>query len=114
MDVAYMYKITVASGCEITLEGMPINPADHPVTINLGATWIAFPLSESMTLANAFAGFAVAGDKVQSQNNNASYNGTRWSGRLTTLEPGKGYVYQSAQAGSRTLTFPSASKRKMK
>ena len=106
-----MYKIQVASACEITLEGMPINPADHPVTITQGATWIAFPLSESMTLTNAFAGFAIQGDKLQSQQNNASYNGTRWSGRLTTMEPGKGYIYQSGQSG-RTLVFPGASKRK--
>ena len=110
LDVAYMYMITVASDCEITLEGSPINPADHPVEIKNGATWIGFPLTENMTPANAFAGFAVAGDKVQSQSNNASYNGTRWSGRLTTLEPGKGYIYHS-QSEMRVLTFPGVARR---
>ena len=42
MDVVMRYNITVAEDCEITLEGMPIDPADHPITILGGGakTWI--------------------------------------------------------------------------
>ena len=106
LDLTNMYKISVASNSEIVFEGMPVDPSTHPVTIKNGANWIAFPLSESMTVANAFAGFAQNGDKVQAQTNNASYKNGRWSGQLRDLEPGKGYVYQSAQSGTRTFTFP--------
>ena len=110
LDVAYMYKITVPASCEITLEGMPINPAEHPITIPAGgAVWIGFPFSENMTPANAFAGFAVNGDKVSSKDNSSTYTG-RWRGNLNNLEPGKGYIYKSAATESRTLVFPSASK----
>ena len=110
LDLSKMYKITVAGDCGVTLEGMPVNPSDHPATISSGANWIAFPLSESMSPANAFAGFAEAGDKLQSQTQNASYNGTRWNGQLTTLEPGKGYIYQSSVEGDRILVLPASRK----
>ena len=110
LDLSKMYKISVAEGCVIALEGMPVNPADHPATINSGANWIVFPLDEGMSPANAFAGFAQAGDKLQSQTQNASYNGTRWTGQLNTLEPGQGYIYQSGVDEDRTLVFPASAK----
>ena len=103
LDLGHMYKISVDTSCEITLEGMRIDPAEHPVTISNGVNWIAFPLNESMSLTDAFTGFAQPNDKVQSQSNNASYNGTRWNGRLTTLMPGNGYIYESGQSEDRIL-----------
>ena len=108
LDLSKMYKISVATQCELTLGGTPVNPAEHPVTISFGANWIAFPLTGNMTPSNAFAGFAQGGDKLQSQTQNASYNGTRWTGRLTTLEPGQGYIYQSSVSGDRIFTFPAS------
>ena len=110
LDLSKMYKISVAGNCGVMLVGMPINPANHPATISSGANWIAFPLSGSITPANAFAGFAQAGDKLQSQTQNAQYNGTRWNGQLTTLDPGKGYIYQSANMENRIFTFPLGTK----
>ena len=112
LDVTQMYKITVGTACEIELEGMPVNPAEHPVVIPAnGAKWIGFPFGTSMTLTNAFAGFAVNGDQVSSQSNgSATYTGGRWRGSLTTLEPGQGYNYKSAASGDRVLTFPSSAR----
>jgi hypothetical protein len=112
LDVAMMYKIMVNQSCELTLEGVPVNIAEHPVTISNGYNWIAFPLSQSMSLSNAFAGFAVSGDVVSSQTQNATYNGTVWRGTLGSgvLEPGKGYKYNSNAQGTRTFTFPIGTK----
>ena len=111
LDLSNMYKISVTADCEITLEGIPVDPTEHPATIEPGANWIAFPLSESMSPTNAFDGFAIAGDKIQSQSNNASYtNQGRWSGRLTLMEPGHGYIYQSAASATRTLIFTTGTK----
>ena len=109
-DVAKMYMIKVATNCEITLTGMPIHPAEHPVTILNGANWIGFPFNSSLTLSNAFAGFAVNGDKIKSQTNNALYNGIRWQGQLNTLEPNKGYIYISNSSDDRIFTFPTNAK----
>ena len=106
LDVTQMYMISVSSGCEITLEGMPIDPTEHPVTISNGSNWIAFPLGESMTIRDAFAGFAVNGDKVKSRSNYTQYQGGSWRGLLTTLVPGQGYMYISNSQETRIFTFP--------
>ena len=111
LDVAAMYKITVTADCEITLEGMPFDPAEHPVTIPAGQSiWIGFPFSESMSVTNAFAGFAVSGDVVTSKSQTTTYNGTKWRGTLTNLESGVGYIYKSNASVDRTLVFPSSAK----
>ena len=107
LDVAQMYKITVPNACEITLEGLPVNPAEHPVTIMNGMNWIGYPLGGNMTITNAFAGFPVSGDVVKSASNGqAAWNGRMWVGGLLNLVPGNGYIYKSNATESRTFTFP--------
>ena len=111
MDVAQMYKIIVPTACELAVEGMPIDPAEHPLTIANGANWMGYPLSEGMTVTNAFAGFAVNNDAVKSAaNGQANWNGRMWMGTLKNLDPGKGYIYKSNATGSRTFTFPTSAK----
>jgi hypothetical protein len=90
---------------------MPVDPSEHPVTICNGYNWIGYQLSEEMSLTDAFAGFAVNGDQIMSKTGSASYNRNRWTGSLTTLEPGKGYIYKSASSEDRTFTYPSAASR---
>jgi hypothetical protein len=107
LDLSKMYIIKVADACEITLEGMPVDPSMHPVTIAPGVNWIAYPFNTNMTVTNAFAGFGVTNDQVRAQLQNASYNGTRWTGQLRNLEPGQGYIYKSASTETRTFTYPS-------
>ena len=110
MDVAQMYAIKVSGNCEIQLEGMPINPADHPITISNGVNWIGFPFSVQMTPTDAFAGFAANGDMIKNKaNQSATYTGS-WRGNLRQLVPGQGYIYKSAATGDRTLVFPAPSK----
>jgi len=107
LDVTQMYRISVSTACEITLEGMLLNPAEHPVTIVNGANWIAFLFGESVTVNDAFAGFAVSGDVVKSKENGiATYNGSQWRGTLNTLVPGQGYIYKSNSNEVRTFIFP--------
>ena len=113
LDLGQMYIINVNSACEITLEGMLVDPAEHPVTIpgQGQAAWIAFPFSENMTLTNAFAGFAVNGDVLKSQAGNAQYTRGRWTGQFDALVPGQGYIYKSAtNAADRTLVYPTSKK----
>lgn len=112
MDVALMYKVTVPADCQITLQGEPINPAEHPITFNSkGAYWIGFPLSDSLTPANAFTGFAVSGDIVKAKNGTYTRKGggTSWMGALKKLEPGQGYIYNSNSTATRVLTYPAPS-----
>ena len=104
LDLTQMYIITVSADTEITLV-VRVNSAALPITIKNGTNWMAFPLSESLTLTDAFTGFAVNGDVVKGQNSSARFVGNRWVGKLTTLEPGKGYLYNSAASEDRTFTF---------
>ena len=102
-----MYRIQVSTDCQITLTGTPINPVEHPVIINADAVdWIGFPLNESLSVSEAFAGFPVNGDMVKSKSGVTTYNGTTWRGQLTTLEPGQGYIYKSNASTTRTFYFP--------
>ena len=105
LDVTQMYKIKTAASCQLELTGEPLNPAEHPITIHNGANWIGFPLNVSMSLNNAFAGFAVSGDIVRSKDGSATYNGSTWRGNLNMLVPGQGYIYKSSVQDNRTFTF---------
>ena len=107
LDLSQMYQIKVESDCEITLEGMPIDPTEHPVTIQPGYNWIAFPLNEEMTVTNVFDGFAISGDKIIFNTSSSTYNGRMWRGTIHNLTPGQGYIYYSATAEDRPFTFPS-------
>ena len=111
LDLSQMYMISVTANGEITLEGMPIDPTEHPATIHPDFNWMAFPLRQSMTLTNAFTGFVINGDMVTSQDEGSSTYTNRWRGSLDVLEPGKGYMYKSAAtSGDRTFTFPASAK----
>ena len=112
-DVAKMYMIVAPEDCEIALTGEPINPADHPITIAPNApTWIGFPFDESKTPAQVIpAGFAVNGDIIKGMGGNIRYNNGSWRAQgMNSLEPGKGYIYNSKSAVSRTLVFPTSAK----
>ena len=109
-DVYQMYQVKVEAACQITLEGLPIAPAEHPVTFSNGVNWIGFPLNESMPLSEAFVGFPATQDVVKSKAASATWNGQRWVGQLTNLVPGQGYIYKSSQSGDRTFTFPTGAK----
>ena len=109
-----MYMVKVPSDGTITLEGMPINPAELSITVTPGINWIAFPLSTEMTLSEAFAGFPAQGDNISSYDDGqANWNSgaNRWIGTLNNnnLKPGKGYIYNSKATQNKTLVFPSGS-----
>ena len=110
LDVAQMYKITVPEACEISLEGVLVNPSTLTLTITPGANWIAFPYSESMSVSEFFGSFPVNNDVVKSKLQNTRYSNGRWAGQLNMLIPGQGYIYNSAATGNRTFTFPTGAK----
>ena len=110
LNLAEMYKIDVTTDCEISLEGMPIDPTILTLTISEGANYMAFPYSQSMPVANLFGTFPANLDQVKSKTQNTKYNHGRWTGSLNTLEPGKGYIYVSEDANDRAFTFPTNSK----
>ena len=96
-----------SDGLTVTLTGAPVNPTDHPITVNPGSNWIGCPTTVSVPLSTAFAGFTPqAGDVIKTRNASATYyENYGWYGTLETLEPGKGYIYQSNATGPVTFTI---------
>ena len=110
LDANEMYMITLPASGEITLQGPAVIP-EETYTIHYGANWIVFPAElSSMSLVDAFTGFAVVGDKIKLKGATATFNGTIWRGNFNTLEPGECYIYISNVDNDRTLVFPSTSK----
>ena len=98
-----MYKIQTTTACAFTLSGTPFTNAS--VTITNGINWFGCIGTESLLLINLNISPAT-GDKIISQDGGfAVYNGTAWKGTLTSLQPGKGYVYISADNQSKTIIF---------
>lgn len=111
-DITKFYIIQTNESCELTLTAQPVNPAERPITIVPNYNWIAFPLSEPTAVSTAFTGYtATNNDRVTAQDGKyATYNGNThsWRGQLTTLQPGKGYIFSSQATGNQTLIFQSS------
>ena len=98
-----MYKIQTTTACTFTLSGTPFTNAS--VTITNGINWFGCIGTESLSLT-ALGISPATGDKIISQDGGfAIYNGNIWSGTLTTLQPGRGYVYYSTASQQKTLVF---------
>ena len=107
LDLRQMYKIQTSTACQITLTGVPVDPAAYEITINPGNNWIGFPCGESMSVTEAFSGLnPVDGDMIKGMNGNARYSNGNWRSQgLSILEPGQGYIYQSNSNAPRTFTY---------
>ena len=106
-----MVMIQTNSACTVELQGMPANPANHPITINHGWNWIGFPCNQSMSVNDAMSGFTPeANDQIKTRNQGyatyISYGSYHtWQGTLNTMEPGQGYMYKSNSNTPKTLIY---------
>lgn len=64
-----------------------------------------------MPVAEAFSGITPSeGDVIKTQGEFAMYNeNIGWSGSLTKMKPGKGYMYYNNSNSTKTLTYPTPS-----
>ena len=106
-----MYMILVANDCTIELEGPVADPANYPITINPGWSWVGFPYNQELDIAIAFADFdAEEGDVIQSRNDQTEFDGDDWFGDIETLIPGEGVMYFSNSDEVKTLIINTAAK----
>ena len=106
-----MYIIQVNGDVEFTLNGNPMSSAPVTITINEGYNWFGFT-GEEVDINTALSGFnAVDGDCIMAfgDESSTSYDGDdeEWTGHLTTLKPGHGYIYISKDTEVKTITFTS-------
>ena len=102
------YMIETAAACTVTIEGSPCIPEDYTITLNQGWNWIGFPSAVALSVEDALSGFeAMEGDQLKSKTQVTAWDDDEeeWSGSLTTLTPGQGYMFYSNSATPRTLVF---------
>ena len=113
LDNALTYRVKTNAEKDVNITGPAVVTASHPVTLNPNWTWIGYPSTTSMTVAQVMAGITpMDGDMLKSQSGSATYMYGDWYGALalSPLTPGMGLMYKSNRSTSITLTFPSGAK----
>lgn len=100
-----MVKIYVSEGGEFSITGYA---SSTNITIEQGTNWIGYLGANNVGIAMLFgADFGPEnGDKIISQDGGfAIYTDSGWSGTLSELQSGKGYIYISNSEASKTVTI---------
>ena len=78
-----------------------------PIPLKPGWNWIGYTVSGMQTLDNAFERYLTEeGDMIVGQDGIATYDGSEWTGSLTSVETGKGYMFYSSRAKSLRFRAP--------
>lgn len=92
-----MYKVQMSSTANVQLSGLLYNASFRTVPLRKGWNWMGYPVAKTMTPTEALAKLeAEEDDALIGQDGMAQYSGGQWTGTLTTLQPGQGYMYRSA------------------
>ena len=102
-----MYKIQTTTNCTFIMSGRTNNPSNHLITINKGYNWIGFTGLQSESLTSALSSLEPEdGDVIMDKDNSSTYyESLGWIGNVTTLEPGKGYMYKSNSNEAKSFHF---------
>lgn len=104
-----MVKIYVSEGGEFSITGYA---SSTNITIEQGTNWIGYLGANNVGIATLFGDdFGPEnGDKIISQDGGfaiytVTEEGSGWSGTLSELQPGKGYIYISNSGTTKTVTI---------
>lgn len=99
ITLGQMYKIQTTAQVSLPMSGTPV--ATVEMDILPGYNWFGYTGATTTTIATALNSLNIQptdGDTITDQDGNtATFDGTSWSGDLTTLQPGHGYVYRRQQ-----------------
>lgn len=111
-----MYVVNTTEDCALKLKGKRANPELTPIDIETGWNWIGYIPSFNSNVKSALAGLnASEGEQVKGQKGYAIYSeGIGWIGSLTSMQPGKGYMYYSTSENSKKLVYPSVASQILK
>lgn len=103
---SYKVESSATSTSSVRISDYTWNPST-PITLDSGWNWLGYPMEQTMTPDEAFAGNDLESlDVIVGQSGFAQYDGEKWIGTLETLVPGTGYMYQSSSA--KNIRFNSA------
>lgn len=90
------YKVLATQEATLTLNGEESQTV--AVALAEGWNWVGFAVAGETALGAAFSG-AEEGDRIVAADGRESvYSGGQWTGTLTTLQRGQGYLYRSVSA----------------
>ena len=109
-----MYKIQTSETGEIQLSGLLFNAAFRSVPLYEGWNWLGYPVAHTMTPTEALAKLeAEEGDALIGQDGLATFSDGQWTGTLTELVPGQGYLYRSTSTKNLFLNATAQASRRM-
>ncbi|MDE5807569.1 MAG: chitobiase/beta-hexosaminidase C-terminal domain-containing protein [Muribaculaceae bacterium] len=96
LTAAQSYKVEASANAALPrMTDVAWNPAT-PIALHSGINWIGYPMSQTMSLDEAFSAMEPEiSDVVIGQSGFAEFDGERWVGTLETMVPGAGYLYKS-------------------
>ena len=102
IDGSETMKIEAKASATKSFTGEQYNPALSPIVLHEGWNWLGYPISQTMTLADALSYMDTdEGDCISNlEGGFATFNNGEWEGSLQTMNPGAGYLYKSASAKS--------------
>ncbi len=103
MEAGQLYKVEMRSADTFTSTA-PHCRGNMAINLKPGWNWVGYTADGSQSLTAALADYlAEEGEMLLSQDGFATYSGGAWSGSLTTLSAGKGYLLHANNA--KTLRF---------
>ena len=105
LNNASMYKVKMEVADTLVMNG--VEDRETVVEISNGWNWIPYLRSFALSLDDALASAEPArNDQIKGQDGYAMYNGTKWSGTLKAMTPGKGYLYMSKSNDDKSFNYP--------
>jgi hypothetical protein len=100
MSSSFMYKVKMGQTNRLRIGGNEVDVSQWSSSLKSGWNWLSYPLSNNVSVKEALALFnASAGDVVKSQRSFSIYDPVvGWSGTLTYMVAGEGYMLKSATA----------------
>ncbi len=103
LDAGNLYKVKMSQDDTFEYEGLKCNTG-MPIMLKAGWNWIGYTVTGAQTISAALTNsLQEEGDRIVGQDGFAVYENGEWTGTLSQLETGKGYMYKSKSA--KTLRF---------
>lgn len=105
LNTTQAYKIKMKKEATLELTGKGADPTSNTITLNQGWNWIGYIPTVTLPLEQALQNLqAEENDLIKGLDSFAIYDGSTWTGSLTHLLPGEGYMYYSQSVKSFNYT----------
>ena len=98
-----MYMVNTSAAVSASISGSFVDYENEALLLKSGWNWISYPLNQEVDINTALQNLdATQGDNIKGYGTTsiATYYNGKWVGPLATLNPGQGYMYQSAKQTS--------------